>query len=98
MSAYDRGQTVQISNVFTDAAGTPANPAAVMCVVRKPDGTVTEYTSASTPAINNTGSGAFTLIIVADQSGMWSHRWEGVTGTSVAVDEQQFHVGLSAFV
>lgn len=97
MAAYDKGQTVKLSTAFTDANGAAANPTTVTCKVEKPDGTETTYTSVSTPAIANPTTGTYTLLIVADQSGMWSYRWEGTTGTTVAVDEQQFAVNGSVF-
>lgn len=97
MAAYDKGQSVKLSTSFTDANGAAANPTTVTCQVEKPDGTETTYTSATTPAVTNPSTGTYQLVIVADQSGMWSYRWEGTTGTTVAVDEQQFHVLGSVF-
>jgi hypothetical protein len=98
MTAYQRGQTVQLSNTFYDEDGDASDPATVVCLVEAPDGTETTYDSDSTPAVSSpAGSGLFSVVIVADQSGMWTYRWEGTTGTSVAVDERQFTVLLSAF-
>ena len=97
MTAYQRGQTIKLTNTFRDADGALANPATVTCLVEAPDGTETTYDSASTPAVSNTGTGAYALVIVGDQSGMWTYRWEGTTGTAIAVDERQFTVLLSAF-
>jgi hypothetical protein len=94
MSAYQRGQSVRLYVAFTDANGTASNPTAVTCKVEEPDGTETTYT---TPTITNPSTGTFQLIVVPDQSGMFSYRWEGTTGTSVAVDEDQFHVLGSVF-
>jgi hypothetical protein len=97
MAAYQLGQSVKLSVTFTDAAGAPANPTTVTCKVEEPDGTETTYTVSSTPAITNPVTGTFQLVIVPDQSGMHTYRWQGTTGTSVAVDENQFSVLLSAF-
>lgn len=97
MAAYDRGQSIKLITAFTDANGDAASPTTVVCKVEKPDGTETTYTDISTPAIANPSTGTYTLVIVADQSGMWSYRWTGTTGTTVAVDEQQFHVLGSVF-
>lgn len=97
MGIYQRGQSVKLSNSFTNAAGGAANPTTVVCKVETPDGTETTYTVASTPAIANPSTGTYTLTILADQTGGWRYRWEGTTGDSVAVDEQQFHVLGSAF-
>lgn len=97
MAAYQRGQTVKLTNLFTDTAGAAANPTTVICKVEKPDGTEATYTAISTPAILNPVTGTFTLLIPTDQSGMWTYRWEGTTGDTKAVDEEQFHVAGSAF-
>ncbi len=94
MAAYQRGQSVRLYVTFTDAAGAAANPTTVTCAVEEPDGTETTYT---VPTITNPTIGTFQLIVVPDQSGMYSYRWQGVTATSVAVDEDQFHVLGSVF-
>lgn len=97
MPAYQKGQTVKLSVAFTDANGVPANPTTVTCKVEEPDKTETSYSAVSTPAITNPTTGTYQLIIAPDQSGNHTVRWEGVTGDSRAVDEEQFHVLLSAF-
>lgn len=97
MSAYNVGQSVKLYVDFKDAAGDPSNPTTVACKVRKPDGTEATYTSLTTPAVTNPNTGTFQLIIAADQSGMWTYRWEGATGTTTPTDEEQFHVLGSVF-
>lgn len=92
--AYQRGQSITLSVAFTDAAGAAANPTTVTCVVEEPDGTETTYT---TPTITNPSTGTFRLAYVPDQSGNHTYRWTGTTGSSVAVDEEQFHVLGSVF-
>jgi hypothetical protein len=94
VSAYQRGQSVRLYCSFANDVGVAANPTTVTCEVEEPDGTETTYT---TPTITNPSTGTFQLIVVPDQSGMYSYRWEGTTGTSVAVDEDQFHVLGSVF-
>jgi hypothetical protein len=94
LGAYQRGQTIKLSVAFTDSAGAAANPGTVAVVVEKPDGTETTYT---TPTVTNPSTGAFQLILTADQSGMWSYRWTGTTGTTVAIDEDKLHVYRSVF-
>lgn len=97
MSAYNLGQSVKLYVDFTDANGAAANPTTVRCKVQKPDGTEATYTSASSPAVTNPSTGRFQLILSADQSGMWTYRWEGDTGTTTPRDEEQFHVLRSEF-
>jgi len=97
MAAYPRGQTVALTFSFTDVAGAAANPTTVTCTVEEPDGTETEYTNASTPAITNPATGSYQLVLAPDQSGMHWYRAEGTTGTTVAVVEGQFSVLTSVF-
>lgn len=97
MGAYQRGQTVVLTETFLNAAGATANPTTVTCKVQKSDGTETTYTTSSTPAIANLSTGVFQLILPATLSGQWAYRWEGTTGTTVAVDEREFSVLLSEF-
>lgn len=94
MGIYNKGQSVRLMVAFTDAAGAAANPTTVTCKVEKPNGTETTYT---TPTITNPETGIYQLIVVPDQMGGWRFRWEGTTGTAVAVDEDQFQVLGSAF-
>jgi len=97
MAAYQRGQSVALTFSFTNAAGAAANPTTVTATVEEPDGTETPYTSVSTPAITNTATGSYQLIVTPDQSGQHTYRAVGVTGTTTAVIEGQFSVLRSAF-
>ena len=94
MSAYQKGQTIKLTFSFTNAAGAPANPTTVTAKVEKPDGTETSY---ATPTITNPSTGTYELIVTGDQSGQWTYRGLGVTGTTSAVCEGMFSVLLSAF-
>lgn len=94
MGIYQRGQSVRLAVAFTDAAGVAADPTTVTCKVERPDGTETTYTE---PTVTNPSAGAFELIVVANQSGTWRWRWEGVTGPVTPVAEGEFHVMASAF-
>lgn len=94
MAAYQKGQTIKLTFTFTNAAGAPANPTTVTAQVEKPDGTETSYT---TPTITNPSTGTFELLVTGDQSGVWTYRSLGVTGTTVAPFEGQFAVLLSEF-
>ena len=97
MAAYHLGQSVKLSCAFTNASGAAANPTTVQCLVREPDGTETTYTSATTPAVTNPSTGTFELVYSPDQSGVYTYRWEGTTGTTTPRDEEQFAVLTSAF-
>lgn len=97
MAAYHLGQSVKLTVAFTNSSGVAADPTTVRCKVREPDGTATTYTYGTDAALTKTGTGAYQLIVDADQSGMWTYRWEGETDTTTPADEEQFHVLRSAF-
>ena len=73
-----------ISNTFTNAAGTPADPTAVSCIVTDPSATTVTHTWAGAlPAdITKVSTGKYTLAVpcspaTAGVDGLWGFRWEG---------------------
>ena len=44
MNSYDVGDVVRCWGAFANSAGTAVDPTAVLCKVRKPDGTITTFT------------------------------------------------------
>jgi hypothetical protein len=98
MNTYPLGQTVRISTAtaFTDADGDPVAPDTVTLSVREPapDRTETSYTGAQ---LTSSATGSYYRDVTPDVPGTWYYRWEGVIGTSVAVDEDTFHVSPSVF-
>jgi len=55
LQKYERGDTVRVTVIFRDNAGTPIDPTGPQYDVRKPDGTV--YVAAS--ALNKLGVGTY---------------------------------------
>lgn len=83
--AYDIGTSVELDAAFTNLAGVPANPTAVVCTVKKPDGTST------TPTATSTVVGTWTASVTVDQAGIWRYRFAG-TGAVVVAEEGRFLV------
>ena len=91
MNYYDIGDLVRLSATFTDLAGAPVSPSAVVLRVKAPDGTV------STPTPTNDGIGVYRHDLAVTQAGLWCYRWEG-TGAVTAAGERTFMVRASSFV
>lgn len=75
-----------LSNVFTvtpSGGGTPVptDPTTVQLLVTDPAGVQTIYTTSSSPALNHTGPGAYSISIGTPTAGLWSYVWIG-TGTA----------------
>jgi hypothetical protein len=92
METYPIGQTVRISTAtaFTDADGDPVAPDTVTLTVLAPDGTETTPSESA-----GASTGLYYADVTVDQAGVWAYRWEGVIGTSTAVDEDLFLVTRS---
>jgi hypothetical protein len=78
--SYDLNDTARLSVNFK-VNGVLTNPTAITATVRKPSGTTTVYTTATSPAIVNDGTGLYHLDITADQARQWAYKFVG-TGTA----------------
>ena len=98
MNVYPLGQTIRIetATAFTDADGSAVAPDTVTLTVREPspDYTETVYTGGD---LTSPATGEYYRDVTPDVPGQWHYRWEGVIGTSVAVDEDTFRVLTSPF-
>lgn len=97
IGSYPLHQTIELSVTFTDQDGQPSAPTTVRCKVEKPDRTESVYTNTSDPPVISVDLGIYTVIVAGDQAGTWTHRWEGTSGPTVAVDEAIFYIEPSAF-
>lgn len=79
---------VRVTATFRDIAGALANPTAVVCTVKKPDGTT------STPANANAGTGIYTADITLDSPGTWYIEFQG-TGAVIAASDEAITVRSS---
>jgi hypothetical protein len=81
---YQVGDSVLLATLFA-IADVPTDPSTVELTVTEPDGTSTTY-SLALGSVSQTGTGAFSKIVVYDAPGVWAWRWVG-TGTAAGVDE-----------
>lgn len=80
--SYDLNDTARLSVNFK-VNGVLTNPTTISATVRKPDGTTAVYTTATSPAIVNDGTGLYHLDVVVDQAGQWTYKF---VGTGAAAD------------
>lgn len=76
-----------LSNTFTNAAGLPADPLSVVCVVTEPSGAAVTHTylGAIPPDVTKVSTGKYSLAVPCSPSeagvdGLWGYEWVG-TGT-----------------
>lgn len=87
---YDNvNEIALISNTFTNAAGLPADPTTVSCIITEPSGTATTHTYAGAlPAdIIKVSAGKYTLSVPSAPSeagvdGLWGYEWIGTGAVS----------------
>lgn len=94
---YDVGDLVHITADFTNQAGSPTDPTAVICKIKTPGGTVTTYTYGTDPEIVKDSVGSYHLDHIATQEGTYKYRWEG-TGAVQAAEDGRFYVDDSDFI
>ena len=96
MNSYDVGDVVRCSGAFANSAGAAVDPTAVLCKVRKPDGTVTTYTYGVDAPLVKAAAGSYYLDVNATEAGIWAYRFYS-TGTGQAAGETSFRVRVSSF-
>lgn len=98
-NTYDLETLVEMFTLFTGLDGvTPIDPDTVLLYVRTPDGIITEYTSATTPAVTHTGTGAYNLQLVVDQAGPWIYKFQGTGDVEITNPDVYFQVNQSALI
>lgn len=96
MNTYTLGASPTLSGAFTDLEGNAYSPGTVTVKVRKPSGTITSYTTTTTPAVEIPTVGTATIRITLDQVGFWFYRFEG-SDSVASPDESVLFVRESAF-
>lgn len=96
MKLYDKGDIVQVTGAFTNAAAAPQDPTAVVFRMVNPAGTVTSYTFGVDGQLVKDSVGNYHVDVDASVEGVWHYRWES-TGTGQAAEEGQFTVDDSRF-
>lgn len=85
---YDNiNEVALLSNTFTNAAGLPADPLTVVCIVTEPSGAAVTHTylGAIPPDVTKVSTGKYSLAVPCSPSaagvdGLWGYEWVG-TGT-----------------
>lgn len=90
MNQYTIGSVVQISCLFTNISGAPADPSAVTAECKLPD------TSTVQLIVTRVSTGAYTAQIPVTQGGNYEYRFAG-TGALQAAMEGAFFANSSAF-
>jgi len=92
----DIGDVVRMARLFTDEAGAPADPDAVVLLVKPPDASSfeieaqhpTEDEEAAVAALLGIdvgdGTGVFTATMEPDAHGLWRYWWQGSQGVTSA--------------
>lgn len=91
-NSYFLGQTVALTVAFTNAAGAPADPSVVRCIVEDPTGTETTYIYGVSSLLTRLGLGNYQMIVTGNIAGTWKVRWEGTTATTAAPYEYRFRI------
>jgi len=88
-TTYQLNDAPKLTVAFT-SGGSPADPTTVTASVRKPDGTVTNYTVTAGGIVKDS-VGNYHLIVTADVAGRWSYKFAG-TGTVTDTEQGVFYV------
>lgn len=96
MNIYDVGDVVRCSVAYANSADVAVDPTAVFCKVRKPDGTITQYTYGADAALVKQSPGSYYLDVEATAAGVWYYRFYS-TGVGQAAGETSFRVRTSNF-
>lgn len=80
MSVYVVTTQVRITATFRGLADALADPTAVVCTIKAPDGTT------SAPSVTHGSIGVYTADITLNQAGTWRVEWQG-TGALIAASD-----------
>lgn len=92
---YQIGDRPSFDGPFLDADGVATAPSAVTVKTRKPDGTVSTYTTPDASIVLGTTT-RFTMPAPLDTAGIWTINMTGTAGVQAA-DEIEFEVDRSKF-
>lgn len=96
MNSYDVGDVVRCVGNFASSEGVAVDPTAVLCKVRRPDGTIASYTYGADAALVKASAGNYYLDVEATAAGLWAYRFYS-TGVGQAAGENVFRVRASNF-
>lgn len=92
---YTMGQNVEMTVVFTDKDGNAVDPSVVTCMLRSPNGIVTQ------PAVQRVSQGnylaSYTIPGSRTSAGTWSYRFEGTGAGPTGAADAYFFVPPDPF-
>lgn len=88
---FDLGQSVTVTNTFTDGDGVVVDPASVFVNYKSPGGTLTTLEFGVDAAVIKDSTGVYHVDIDGDEVGRWYVYWFS-TGTGQASDEESFFI------
>ena len=94
MPAYDVGDKVRLSGVFTDAVGAYHDPTAIYVKYADPGGTATTLQYGVDAAVICDSEGHYHVDVDIDEAGNWPYRWYA-TGTGRSAGEARLVVKRS---
>ena len=97
---YQIDTGIQFQAAFTLPGGVvPADPTDVSLFVQDPTGTVTTYTTASTPTpVVKVSTGVYTFDLTPAASGAWVYKWQGAGVLNVTSPDTYFTVQPSVLI
>lgn len=95
-NAYDLGDLVRCSGLFTDSDDVSIDPDSVFCKVKNPGGTITEYKYSVNPELVRDDTGEYHVDVDMNKPGDWWCRFYS-TGSGQAAGEGTFWVRVSRF-
>lgn len=93
---YDVGDAIEFSATFT-VEGQPADPTTMRFRVRKPDGTIEDFTWNENNEVIHVSEGVFTMLYLPQIDGLYRYRAEG-EGLANGAEERIFKVRYSEFI
>lgn len=93
---YQLGDAVRCTGTFSDSAGSPQDPAAVLFEFRDPSENIGSYQYGQDVELVRSATGIYYTDVDCDEAGWWHYRFYS-TGAGQAADEEQFRVADSVF-
>ena len=96
INTYDIGDLVRCQGIFTDAASTVTDPAAITFKVKNPSGTTTTYVYGTDAQLVKDSTGTYYVDVSINSAGVWYYRFAS-TGSGQAAGENYFRARSTYF-
>lgn len=95
MNLYQIDTLVKVSSAFSQVGGAPIDPTTVTLYVVDPKGHKTTVPMAS---LSHDGPGAFSSLINASRSGIWTYKFQALGNVEVTSPDARFLVQSSRLI